>query len=140
MTEQPKPQISIQISGGTFQDFITGDKTTHVTGDYIERQSNDYGSNPEASAIAELHQLIQSLQQKHPHITPEQAPAIVQAEITQIQQTQPQRWAILQQNLLNRDRWLQGGKNAAVKVGEHYAQNSPIGIALVAVFEKMIEP
>ena len=62
MTEQPKPQVSVQISGGTFQDFVTGDKKTNVTGDYIERQSNYYGTKPEAATLAEeLDQLLKDL-------------------------------------------------------------------------------
>lgn len=111
--------------------------TGDIHGTTTNIQNNTLSADSQLEpAIAELHQLIQTLQQKYPNATPEEAPALIKAEITHIQQTQPQRWAILQQNLLKPDRWLQGGKNAAVKVGEYYAQNSPIGVAIVGFLEE----
>lgn len=61
-SEGSKPNVSISITGGTFQDFVTGDKKTEVSGDYVEHQENYYGSNPEAAALAqELDAILQTL-------------------------------------------------------------------------------
>ncbi len=66
MTNNPQPNIS--ISGGTFQDFFTGDKTTTVHGDYIEKQHN-YGQTPEAADLAkEIDELLTSLEPTIPNL------------------------------------------------------------------------
>ena len=60
---------NISISGGNFQDFIAGNKTTTVHGDYIEKQHN-YGQTPEAADLAkEIDQLLTSLEPTIPNLT-----------------------------------------------------------------------
>ena len=128
MTDQPK--VSMTFTGTVYgvAGTVEGDQNIQVPSPHLD------------PAIAELQQLLQALQDQHPTpTTPADAEAIIEAEISQIQQHQPQRWATLKQNLFNRDRWLQGGKNAVVKLGEKFAADSYFGVAIVAIGEKLMD-
>ena len=63
MTEESKPNVSISISGGTFKDFVAGNKETKVEGgNYIESQVNYHGQPADAQTLAkELDELLQTL-------------------------------------------------------------------------------
>lgn len=66
MTNNPQPNIT--ISGGTFQDFIVGDKNTTVQGDYIEKQINN-SQDPETAELAkEIDELLTSLEPTIPNL------------------------------------------------------------------------
>jgi hypothetical protein len=39
------------------------------------------------------------------------------------EQHQPSRWAILRRDLLNHERWFQGGKAAVTEVTRHFTDN-----------------
>jgi hypothetical protein len=66
MTNNPQPNIS--ISGGTFQDFIAGNKTTTVHGDNIGTQIN-HAQDIEAAELAkEIDQLLTSLEPTIPNL------------------------------------------------------------------------
>ena len=66
MTNNPQPNIS--ISGGTFQDFFTGDKNITAHRDYIEQQINN-GQDPEAADLAkEIDELLTSLEPTIPNL------------------------------------------------------------------------
>ena len=59
---------NISISGGTFQDFIAGDKNITAHRDYIEQQINN-GQDTEAADLAkEIDQLLTSLEPTIPNL------------------------------------------------------------------------
>jgi hypothetical protein len=107
MTEFSKNQPTFHINQvGTVN---TGDVT--VYGDQIGIQQN-FAHDPKITeALTELRPILEKLQHQHPS-TEAEAHAIIDAEFTELQQTQPGKLVILQRQLLNRDRWFNGGKAA----------------------------
>jgi superfamily II DNA/RNA helicase len=85
--------------------------------------------------LSDFEQFINDLRQKHPNATDETAIQIIEVEAKEIQQKQPLRW----QNFLNLQRLWNGGKKAAFKVGEHYAEQSPLGKGAIAFLEGVME-
>jgi hypothetical protein len=74
--------------------------------------------------INEITQVLANLQKAHPTATEAEAKDIIEAEFKEIQTNQPNRWATFRQQLLNRDRWLNGGKATISEIAKHYAENS----------------
>jgi uncharacterized coiled-coil DUF342 family protein len=101
---------------------------------YIE---NNNPIDPEIkTAIADLQTLITTLQTQHLNITTEtQAIDIIDAEFKELEASQSPQW----QNLLSLKRLYNGSKKAALKVGEHFAQENVWGKAVVALLEGVSE-
>lgn len=96
---------------------------------YIE---NNNPVDPDSKqALADLKQLIADLQQKYPQATEKEATAIIDAEFKEIQRTQRQRW----QNLLSLKRLWNGVKKGSLKAGEHFAEETPWGKAVIGFLE-----
>ncbi|MEG3922630.1 HEAT repeat domain-containing protein, partial [Microcoleus sp. T3_A4] len=92
-------------------------------------------SSPEAALNAVV-QIIQALEKKHTEVQDEeQARNIIDAEFKEIKEQKPIEW----QNLINVKRLYNGGKKAAVKVGEHFTESNPWGKGLVAFIEGVSE-
>jgi len=127
MPETSKNQPTFQIQQvGTIN---TGDVTIH--GDQVGIQHN-YAENPElAEALTEFQQTIVDLQQKYPQVTEAQIPAIVDVEFQEIKRLQPQRL----RNLLNLKRQWNGLKKGLLKVGEHFAEETPWGKGVIGYLE-----
>jgi hypothetical protein len=99
---------------------------------YIE---NNNQPNPEASLLAII-QIIQALEQKHSQVNnQQQAIDIIDAEFKTLKTNQPRQW----QNLLNVKRFYNGGKKAALKLGEHFTEENPWGKGFVAFLEGFSE-
>jgi hypothetical protein len=92
-------------------------------------------SSPEPALNAVV-QIIQALEKKYTNVQDEQqARIIIDAEFKQIKEQKPIEW----QNLISFKRLYNGGKNAAVKVGEHFAESSPLGKAVLGFIEGISE-
>ena len=74
--------------------------------------------------INEITQVLANLQKAHPTATEAQAKDIIEAEFKEIQNNQPNRWTTFRQQLLNPERWLNGGKATISEIAKHYAENS----------------
>ncbi|MCU0550566.1 MAG: hypothetical protein MUC48_14550 [Leptolyngbya sp. Prado105] len=85
--------------------------------------------------LADFEQFINDLQQRYPSVTDKTAIQIIDAEVEEIRQKHPIRW----QNFLNLKRLWNGGKKAAFKVGEHYAEQNPLGKGAIAFLEGVME-
>jgi HEAT repeat protein len=84
--------------------------------------------------LTDYKSFISELQQKHRDIvTEESAMQIIDAEFKAIQSTP--RW----QNFLELKRLWNGAKKAGLKVGEHFAENNPIGKGAVGFLEGVFE-
>lgn len=81
--------------------------------------------------LTDFEQFINDLQQKYPNATDEAAIQIIDVEA----QKQPIRF----QNFLNLKRLWNGGKKAAVKVGEHFTEQNPWGKGAIAFLEGVME-
>jgi hypothetical protein len=88
-------------------------------------------SSPETALFAII-QIIQTLEQRHTQLAnPQQTIEIIDAEFKELKASQPLQW----QNLLSVKRLYNGGKQAALKLGEHFAEENPWGKGLVAFLE-----
>lgn len=87
------------------------------------------------ATLTEIAQILARLQQNHPTATPTEAEDIIEAEFTEIQNNQPHKWQIFRQQLLNRERWFNGGKAALSETAKHYVDNSVILKAGLAFFD-----
>lgn len=74
--------------------------------------------------LTEIAQILRTLQQNNPTATPTEAEDIIEAEFTEIQTHQPHKWQTFRRQLLNRERWLNGGKAALSETAKHYVDNN----------------
>ncbi|UBF28147.1 HEAT repeat domain-containing protein [Kovacikia minuta CCNUW1] len=135
MTEPPKNQPSFNIN--QVGNINTGDVT--IQGDQVGIQHNYTSEQNLAEAAKEIQQLLEQLAQTYPTATEAEAPIILKAELEQMEQRQPERWAVLRRDLLNRERWFQGGKAAVVETTKHVAENNMFvkgAIAFLEAFSK----
>ncbi|XZN90796.1 MAG: HEAT repeat domain-containing protein [Microcoleus sp.] len=92
-------------------------------------------SSPEAALNAVV-QIIQALEKKYTYVKDEeQALNIIDAEFKEIKEQKGIQW----ENLISVKRLYNGGKNAAVKVGEHFTESSVWGKAAVGFIEGVSE-
>jgi hypothetical protein len=88
------------------------------------------------TALDTIVPIIRALEQKYTFIQDEQqALKIIDTEFTEIKAKQLPQW----QDLLNVKRLYNGGKKAALKVGEHFAEQNPWGKGLIAFLEGVSE-
>jgi hypothetical protein len=124
MSETSKVQMN-------FNAPVTG-VAGNVEGDFIVNASEQ----DLEMLLTDVTQILETLKQKHPSPTTEQtAIAIIDAEFQEIKQTQPWRW----QNLLSLQRLWKGSKAAALKIGEHFAEENPWGKGIIGFLEGVSE-
>lgn len=112
--------------------FAQGDKNILI--------GKKYATEPEfKSAIKEILKRLQNLETNHPNVSEAEATEIINAEFINLQTQNPSQWQNLKQQLLNKERWLQGGKAALVATAEHYVDNSVIYKAGLAFLDKFSE-
>jgi len=132
-TKQMADQPTQDFSHATFQSLVSfgpnhGTQAHHLT---IAAQQ----SSPEAALNAVV-QIIQALEKKYTNVQDEQqARIIIDAEFKEIKEQKRIEW----QNLMSLQRLYNGGKNAAVKLGEHFTESNPWGKAGVAFIEGISE-
>ncbi|MEG4013672.1 hypothetical protein, partial [Microcoleus sp. S11D4] len=132
-TKQMADQPTQDFSHATFQALVNfgtnhGYQAHHL---HIAAQQ----SSPEAALNAVV-QIIQALEKKYTNVQDEQqARIIIDAEFKEIKEQKPIEW----QNLISVKRLYNGGKNAAVKVGEHFAESSPWVKGFVGFLEGISE-
>ena len=138
MTNQPKNQPTFHIN--SVGNLNTGDVT--IAGDQIGIQ-NIHQESQDTSLLA-IVQIIQELEKKYTFVQdPQQAIDIIDAEFKSLEadrwRSLPERESPQWQNLLNVKRLYNGGKKAAVKVSEHFAQENVWGKGFVAFLEGVSE-
>ncbi|WP_332955061.1 HEAT repeat domain-containing protein [Microcoleus sp. AR_TQ3_B6] len=132
-TKQMADQPTQDFSHATFQSPVIfgtnhGYQAHHL---HIAAQQ----SSPEAALNAVV-QIIQALEKKYTNVQDEQqARIIIDAKFKEIKEQKRIEW----QNLISLQRLYNGGKNAAVKVGEHFAESSVWGKAGVGFIEGISE-
>jgi energy-coupling factor transporter ATP-binding protein EcfA2 len=88
------------------------------------------------TALLAIVQIIQTLEKKYTFVQePQQAIDIIDAEFKSLEASRSPQW----QDLLNVKRLYNGGKKAAAKVGEHFAQENVWGKGAVAFLEGISE-
>jgi hypothetical protein len=122
MSDQPKVQMN-------FNAPVTG-VAGNVEGDFVINTEQNFDS-----LLTDFKQFIATLEQQHPQVNEDTAIQIIDAEFKELERTQPVRW----QNFLNLKRLWNGGKKAAVKVGEHFTEQNPWGKGAIAFLEGVME-
>ncbi|MEI6331592.1 MAG: hypothetical protein WCP16_20305 [Pseudanabaena sp. ELA645] len=85
--------------------------------------------------LAEIVEILKTLQQKYPTATEVEAEEIIEAEFTEIKTQQPKKWETFRRQLLNRERWFNGGKAALSETAKHYLENNVFSKAGIAFFD-----
>ena len=130
MTNPPKNQPTFHIN--SVGNLNTGDVT--IAGDQIGTQNIQQESQD--TALLAIVQIIQALEKKYTFVQDsQQAIDIIDAEFKALEADRSPQW----QNLLNVKRLYNGGKKAAVKVSEHFAQENVWGKGAVAFLEGISE-
>jgi hypothetical protein len=95
-----------------------------------------YANDPAfTDALTEIVQILTTLQQKYPTATETEAEEIIEAEFTEIKTQQPKKWETFRRQLLNRERWFNGGKAALSETAKHYLENNVFSKAGIAFLE-----
>ncbi|MGJ3246852.1 MAG: hypothetical protein ACFE0I_12350 [Elainellaceae cyanobacterium] len=135
MTEPSKNQPTFHINQvGTVN---TGDVT--IQGDQIGIQQNGVQDPNVTTALTEIQQLLNKLQQYPQPTTEAEAKTIIEAEFTDLQRTQPGKLKLLRRQLLNRERWFNGGKAALTEITKHYVEEQVLVKAFIAFLEGFSE-
>lgn len=100
---------------------------------------NNYASDPTSQqALADLKQLINSIQQNNPNVTTEaQATNIIDVEFGSIEKKQPGKLASLCKQILNPERHLKATKATLAEVAKHYLEESVIAKAAITYLDTM---
>jgi len=117
---------------GNLADTVYGNQiaTQHIDAQHVDASKENF-----EFLLTDFQQFINDLQQKYPNATDETAIQIIDVEAKELQRTQPLRW----QTFLDLKRLWNGGKKAAFKVGEHYAEQNPLGKGAIAFLEGVME-
>lgn len=117
---------------GNLADTVHGNQ---VATQHIDAQQVDASEQNFEVLLTDFQQFINDLSQKYPNATDDTAIQIIDVEAKELKRKQPLRW----QNFLNLKRLWNGGKKAAFKVGEHYAEQNPLGKGAIAFLEGVME-
>ena len=100
---------------------------------------NNYTSDPTSQqALADLKQLINSIQQNNPNVTTEaQATNIIDVEFRSIEKKQPGKLATLRKQILNPERHLKATKATLAEVAKHYLEESVFAKAAITYLDTM---
>lgn len=77
-------------------------------------------------AIEEIDKLLQRWQNENLNATESEAQNIIEAEITSFKTEQPNKWQTLVKQLLNKERWINGGRASLFAIAEHYLDNNVV--------------
>ncbi|MDJ0800103.1 MAG: hypothetical protein QNJ51_25405 [Calothrix sp. MO_167.B12] len=112
---------------------ITENNWGEIIGKKINKQ---YANDPDfTKAVTEIMEILRDLQQNHPTATETEAEDIIEAEFTEIRTNQPNRWKNFQRQILNPERWLNGGKAAVSEVAKHYVEGNVFYKAGISFFD-----
>ena len=124
----------------------TINNTFHINGStQIHQQNegeanfNNYASDTSINnALDEMRKILDELNNKYPNLSETEAIETIDLEFTHIQNNQPEKWAIIK-HIFDGKRWINGGKTALIKVGEHYSENNVFCKAVVGFGEGFSE-
>ncbi len=113
--------------------------TENNYGQVIGEQHN-YADDPLLKkSVAEICQILKNLHDANPRVTDAQAREIVEVEFEEVSTSKPKKWEMLRRNLLNPERWFNGGKAALLKAAEHLLEDNLWGKTAVAFLEGVAE-
>ena len=85
--------------------------------------------------LSEIIGIFRDLQRKYPNSTEAEAKDIIEAEFKEIKTQQPKKWQTFRGQLLNPERWLNGGKSALSETVKHYLENNVFSKAGIAFLD-----
>lgn len=108
---------------------------TTIQGDQIGIQHNYASPQNLTAAAKDIQELLEHLAHTYPSAKEAEIPSILNTELVKMERDQPQRWATLRKDLLNRERWFQGGKAAVTEATKLLAENNMIVKSAIAFLE-----
>ena len=108
---------------------------TTIQRDQIGIQHNYVSPQNLAAAAKDIQELLEHLAQTYPSATETEIPSILNTELVKMERDQPQRWATLRKDLLNRERWFQGGKAAVTEATKQLTEKSVVVKSAIAFLE-----
>jgi len=101
---------------------------------------NKFESNSETQqSVSLIKNTLDKLANQHPNLTEPQANEIVDVEFTALRTQNPMQWGVVVQQLLNKERWCNGGRAALISAAEHFSGNNVIYKAVLAFLDKFSE-
>ncbi|MGK7923814.1 MAG: hypothetical protein AB4290_00930 [Spirulina sp.] len=131
---------------GNFAGNVDGNfeaRASELSIDNTEQQigeQHNYASDPRLQkAIDEIAQILKKLQKDYPTATEsEEVRDIIEVEFEEIQTSKKKKWEMITRYLLERERWMNGGK-AAVLAALDSAKETSFGKVGIAFLESFIE-
>lgn len=122
------PEKVRQIINGSVYGGIAG----NVEGDLNVTQSNQTTEQNFEVLFSDFKQFLANLQAKYPSLNDEATVMqVIDVEAKLIEAKDQKRW----QNFLDLKRLWNGGKKAAIKIGEHFVEQNPWGKGAIAFLE-----
>ncbi len=125
-----KPTVNMNFGAPLNRPNITG----NVEGDLNINENNNNQTVDQTLVVTE--QILEELKRKYPQVTSEkEATKIIEAEFEEHKSVQSWKW----KNLLDLKHLWNGGKTAAIKIGEHFVEENPWGKGLIGFLEGVSE-
>ena len=125
----------INIGKMTGSNLITGHVSGNVSSSGSSYESVEKQQNFDV-LLYDFKQFVSDLQAKYPTLNDEVAVAqIIDVEAKLVEAKDQQRW----QHFLDLKRLWNGGKKAAIKIGEHFVEQNPWGKGAIAFLEGVSE-
>jgi TolA-binding protein len=144
MAAYSKYTIQTEISQIIENNFATvigkNNDSSTVIGQQVQNQSSAEALATMSEIFNSLHtitQILEVLQKQNPQATEVEAQTIIEAEFRELQRTG--KLATLRKQLLNRERWFNGGKAALTEAAKHYVEGNIIYKAAIAFLEGFSE-
>ena len=106
---------------------------------YVENQNISQNNTEYISKfleeLEEFKEMIKNLEEKYDNINDSQAVTIRDRKFKEIQRNQPEIW----KNIVQLKRLWNGIKGGTVKLGEHFAEDSPLGKAAIGFLEGLTD-
>ena len=119
---------------------INADVVSYTEKNLGEIIGKKYASDRDlVESLTAIVQILQELSPISPTKNEAEIEVILEAEIQNIKQRDPNRWQILKRQLLNPKRWLAGGRAAAIAIVDHYVEDSALGNGVIAFLDKVSE-
>ncbi|MGI8500556.1 MAG: COR domain-containing protein, partial [Hassallia sp.] len=111
-----------------------------IESNWGEIVGNKYAADPGfKESLTEIIDILSKIQHKHPTATEAEAKEIIEVEFQEIRINQPSKLQKFRRQLLNPERWLNGGRQAVSEVAKHYVDGNVVYKAGLAFLDGFSE-
>lgn len=136
MSDTPKFDLRGATITGNLADTVQGDQVANQTIQQSASTQSDFDLSELQTLLTDLSETLHGWQQKHPNTANDtEVSDIIDVEVQEIKQSNPMKW----QNFLKLKRLWNGSKMAAVRIGDHFSEQSVWGKGLIGFLEGVTE-